>query len=813
MLMGPELAQPAPTLAPLRNENARHIIPDRYIVVFKAKTPRETVQSTEATVTKLGGKILFTYTAALTGFNATIPAAALPAVRAIAGIDYIEADQMMTTQTIQPPNPLSTPPLGLDRIDRRLLPLDGKYTYSENGTGVNAYVIDSGIYVGHTDFGGRAHWAVDYSGETPANTDCVGHGTHVAGVIGGTNYGVAKNVTLYAVRVSDCNGGAPAGVVTMGVDWVLNNFKSPAVANISLGGDTTNTGAGALTTAVENLVSAGVTVVVAAGNDASDACGEAPANAPNAITVGSLDPTDDTQDPNSNYGTCLKLFAPGVNIVSAFPDILRPPTSTCTMVSTTPQSQSTQCSGTSEAAPHVAGVAARYLQNHATATPADVWTAIHAADDVSTTASWPGIFGLNLPPFQSGSPNELLHWGSRDNGLLDGDPHLTTVDGIKYDFQGAGEYVALRDGNGLEIQTRHTPVPTAPPAASAYTGLATCVSVTTAVAARVGTHRVSYERNSDAKTLELRVDGAPARLPANGLNLGPGARVIASAAASGVIEIDFPDGTNLTITPQFWQSQNTPYLNISVFNTTASEGLMGTLASDSWLPALPDGKSVGPLPVPMPSASHERFVTLYRTLGDAWRVTNASTLFDYASGTSTATFTNPAWPPEHSACDVPGKTAPKPLDPKEALRLCSGIADVNRKANCVFDTTITAEPSFATAYLTSQRIETDGTTTTVNANKDPTLLAEAVTFTATVRLTASGKIVTTGTVQFTVDGANAGNPIKLDAKGQATWQTSRLAVGKHQVGAVYTAAAGSAFLASRSLDRPHAVVKDVATRN
>ena len=151
--------------------------------------------------------------------------------------------------------------------------------------------------------------------------------------------------------------------------------------------------------------------------------------------------------------------------------------------------------------------------------------------------------------------------------------------------------------------------------------------------------------------------------------------------------------------------------------------------------------------------------------------------------------------------------------PKVALRLCSGITVGNRNADCVFDTSITGEPGFAKAYLLGQRIEAGATTTTVNANKDPTLLAEAVTFTATVRLTASGKAVTAGTVQFTLDGANAGGPIKLDAKGQATWQTPRLTVGNHQVAAVYAATAGSVFLASRSFDRPHAVVKELATRN
>ena len=818
MLVGPALAQPAPTLAPIRNENARHRIPDQYIVVFKAETARETVQSTEAAVTKLGGKILFTYTSALLGFNATLPAAALQAVRAVPQVDYVEADRMMTTQTLQPPNPNSTPPDGLRRISRRLLqlppqqPLPPFYAYSETGMGVNAYVIDSGIYTGHTDFGGRAHWETgsDLSGLLPANTDCNGHGTHVAAIIGGSQYGVAKAVTLYAVRVTDCNGTGPLGTTVMGVDWVAANVKMPAVANISLGVDDSLINTSSLTMAVTSLIAKGVTVVVAAGNDDDNACAYTPANVTGAITVGTTDPNTDTRDPQSNFGTCVKLFAPGMNIVSAFPDIAVPASSTCTIVSTTPHAQSAMCSGSSEAAPHVAGVAARYLQNNSMASPTAVWAAIHAADDVSTTAMWPGVFNAG-----SGSPNELLHWGSLNNGLNDGDPHITTVDGIHYDFQGAGEFVSLRDGNGLEIQTRQTAIATAPPDKNPYTGLATCVSLNTAVAARVGTRRVTYEPNlsgvPDPDALQLRVDGVLTRPPATGLDLGPGGRVM--PAADGVIAIDFPDGTKLTVTPLWWASQKKWHLDLSVFNTQASEGLMGATAPGSWLPALPNGTSLGPMPQPMPAATHQRFVDLYQTFGNAWRVTDKTSLFDYAPGTSTATFTVASWPPENPPCAVPNSTAPKPLNPEVALRLCSGITDGNRKADCVFDTTITGEAGFAKTYLLGQKIEAGATTTTVYANKDPTLVAEAVTFTATVRLAASGKAVTAGTVQFTLDGANAGGPVKLDAKGRATWQTPRLTVGNHQVAAVYAATAGSVYLPSRSFDRPHAVVKELATRN
>ena len=662
------------------------------------------------------------------------------------------------------------------------------YTYSETGLGVHAYVIDTGIHVTHTDFGGRATGVFTAISDGHGTDDCAGHGTHVSGTIGGTNYGIAKQVSLFAVRVLDCTGSGTVSGAIAGVQWVTNNAIHPAVANMSLavGGLSPS-----LDSAVTASIASGVTYAVAAANNNAPACNYSPADVPTAITVGAIDPTNDTRASFSDYGTCVKLFGPGVNILS---DWFTSNTATNTL------------SGTSMATPHVTGVAARYLQTHLAASPAAVWAAIHAADDVfPTTVGWPGIINPG-----TGSPNELLHWGSLNNGVNDGDPHLTTVSGIQYDFQGAGEFVALRDGNGLDIQTRQTPVATAPPDANGYTGLKTCVSVNTAVAARVGTRRVTYQSNLSSNPassgLQLRVDGILTPLPANGLNLGPGARVVPSA--NGVIQIDFPDGTSLTVTPGWWGApENTWYLNLSVFNTPDTEGLMGATAPGSWLPALSNGTSLGP----MPAALHQRYVDLLQTFANAWRVTNATSLFDYAPGTSTATFTLPAWPPENPPCVLPKSTPPKPLAASVAEKLCSTIVDKVRHANCVFDATFTGEPGFAKTYLVSQRIEAGSTTTRVDDNKDPTLFGEAVTFTASVALRASsGKTVPTGTVQFILDGKNAGALVKLDAKGWATWKTSSLAVGKHEVAARYTAAKGSVFLASSSLDTPHTVVKEAA---
>src|SRR6185312_14867694 len=339
----------------------------------------------------------------------------------------------------------------------------------------------------------------------------------------------------------------------------------------------------------------------------------------------------------------------------------------------------------------------------------------------------------------------------------EGDPHITTVDGIHYDFQSAGEFVALRDASGLQIQTRQTPVATAPPIANAYTGLATCVSLNTAVAARVNKHRVTFQPNlngePDPSGLQLRIDGKLVTLPATGLDLGSGGRVAPSAG--GGIEIDFPDETVLIATPGWWPSQSKWHLNVDVFRASAVEGIMGARAAGSWLPTLADGTSLGP----KPAAAHQRYVDLYEKFADAWRVTDKTSLFDYAPGTSTATFTLPTWPQETPPCVIPHTEPVKPLSPAVAQKLCRAIVDKNRKADCVFDVAITGNRGFAKTYLLSQKILAGSTTTTVSDDNDPTRPQETVTFTATVArnmIVARRGATPVGVVQFTLDGENAG---------------------------------------------------------
>ena len=408
------------------------------------------------------------------------------------------------------------------------------------------------------------------------------------------------------------------------------------------------------------------------------------------------------------------------------------------------------------------------------------------------------------------------------NATTTGDPHITTVDGLHYDFQAAGEFVLLRGADGMEIQTRQTPVSTAGALTDPYSGLSVGVSINTAVAARVGAHRVTLQPNIGAPAaaagLELRVDGVPTTLPASGISLGAGARLVPVIA--GAIQVDFPDGTTMVVTPRLWTTHNVWYLNMSVFHTSASEGIMGARQEGSWLPRLADGTSLGARPAALP----DRYVDLYEKFANSWRVNKQTSLFDYAQGTSTGTFTLVPWPPQDPPFVVPqgGKVA-KLIDRKIAQQQCRAIVGKNQNADCVFDVMVTGHLGFARAYLLDQRIR-DGLTSIVVRDDKATIKSnEPVTFTATVIKSAAlsavversvdpkskphRQAVPTGTVQFTLDGRNVGKPVQLDAKGQARVKLSRKQLGTRQLAARYLPAQGSVFLASRSLEEPRKVTK------
>ena len=338
-----------------------------YIVVLDANANAPDVAAQHAR--RFGADISYVYTNALKGYAALLPAGAVEGIARSPQVAWVEADGVATADATQ-----TSPPWGLDRIDQRTRPLSGTYTYTSTGFGVKAYIIDTGIRLSHNDFGGRAITGFDAITSGGSANDCNGHGTHVAGTVGGATYGVAKDVTPVAVRVLDCGGSGTWSQVIAGIDWVTGNHApgQPAVANLSLGGSANSS----VDAAVSNMIADGVATAVAAGNGnqggrQQDACKYSPARVAAAMTIGATDSTD-RKASWSNYGSCVDWFAPGVSVLSAW---------------YTSNTATNTISGTSMATPHTAGVAAQYLQSSPGASPATVRDALYANTTKSVVTS------------------------------------------------------------------------------------------------------------------------------------------------------------------------------------------------------------------------------------------------------------------------------------------------------------------------------------------------------------------------------------------------------------------------------------------
>jgi subtilisin family serine protease len=359
----------------VRGAGSPNAIAGSYLVVLKdaGLSAQGVTTSAAGLANRYGGAVAATFTSALRGFSATMSERAARRLAADPAVAWVEQDMVMHLTDTQT-NP---PSWGLDRIDQRNLPLSSSYTFPTTASNVHAYIIDTGIRFTHTTFGGRATSGRDTVDEDNDATDCHGHGTHVAGTVGGSQYGVAKAVQLVGIRVLNCQGSGTTTDIVQGIDWVTQNGIRPAVANMSLGGGINTT----LDNAVANSINSGVTYAIAAGNSNQDACNFSPARTPAAITLGATD-INDNRASFSNFGTCVDIFGPGVNITSSW---MTSDTATNTI------------SGTSMATPHAAGVAALILAANPSFTPQQV-------RDRMVADSTTGVV-VNAG---TGSPNRLL---------------------------------------------------------------------------------------------------------------------------------------------------------------------------------------------------------------------------------------------------------------------------------------------------------------------------------------------------------------------------------------------------------------------